>query len=185
MKYKIRDMTFCDIIPLETVRKEISEAMYILKERFNMKLLSIIVLILSLSVIFVSPLYAELTKKDMEEIRRVIKEEITDLEKNIDKRFEQIDKRFEQIDKRFEQIDKRLEFMQNLMLAMLGVFGGLCGVFVGLLLWNRKIFKEKAKEEAMRELEQKWRINDWITALKEYSQTDARLSEILKKLHLL
>lgn len=96
-----------------------------------------------------------------------------------------VDKRFEQIDKRFEQVDKRLEFIQNLMIAMLGVFGSLCGVFVGLLLWDRKTFKEKAKEEAMKELEEKWRISDWINALREYAKTDSRLAEILKNCHLL
>ncbi|GAB5046943.1 hypothetical protein [Thermodesulfovibrio sp. TK110] len=76
----------------------------------------------------------------------------------------------ESVDKRFEQIDKRLEFIQNIMIGMLGVFGGLCGVFVGLLLWDRKTFKEKAKEEAMKEIEAKYRIGDWITALREYSK---------------
>jgi len=103
---------------------------------------------------------AELTKKDIEDIRTVVKEEITHVDKRIDsldKRIDllerSIDKRFEQIDKRFEQIDKRLEFMQNLMIGLLAVFGGLCGVFVGLLLRDRKTFKEKAKEEAIRELE--------------------------------
>lgn len=96
-----------------------------------------------------------------------------------------INMRFEQLDKRFEQVDKRLEFMQNLMLGMLAVFGSLCGVFVGLLLWDRKTFKEKAKEEAMREIEQKWRIGDWIGALKEYGTSNKELAEILKKCHLL
>ncbi len=84
-----------------------------------------------------------------------------------------------------KSVDKRLEFMQNLMIGMLAVFGGLCGVFVGLLLWDRKTFKEKAKEEAMRELEKKWRIGDWIEAFKEYAKSNKELAEILKKCHLL
>ena len=82
--------------------------------------------------------FGELSKKDMEEIRSVVREEIAHVDKRLDIFEKGIDKRFEQLDKRFEQIDKRLGFMQDLMLAMLAVFGGLCGVFGGLLLWDRK-----------------------------------------------
>jgi len=95
----------------------------------------------------------------------------------------EIDKRFEQIDKRFEQIDKRLEFMQNLMIGMLGVFGGLCGVFVGLLLWDRRTFKEKAKEEAVKAVEE-GRLKDVLTALREYADMEPRLKEVLKRFKL-
>lgn len=84
-----------------------------------------------------------------------------------------------------DSVDRRLEFMQNLMIAMLAVFGGLCGVFVGLLLWDRKTFKEKAKEEALRELEAKYRLGDWINALREYAKERDELAEILRKLNLL
>jgi glucosamine 6-phosphate synthetase-like amidotransferase/phosphosugar isomerase protein len=38
-----------------------------------------------------------------------IREEITILREDMDRRFEQVDKRFEQVDKRFEQVDKRFE----------------------------------------------------------------------------
>lgn len=137
----------------------------------------ILVLFIGLMVI-PSFSFAELTKKDIEEIRTVVKEEIA----HVDKRIDMLER---SVDKRFEQIDKRLEFMQNLMIGMLAVFGSLCGVFVGLLLWDRKTFKEKAKEEAMRELEQKWRIGDWIGAFKEYAASNKELAEILKKCHLL
>lgn len=84
-----------------------------------------------------------------------------------------------------ESVDKRLEFMQNLMIAMIGVFGGLCGVFVGLLLWDRRTFKERAKEEAMKELEKKYRLGEWINAFREYAKTKEDLAEILRKLNLL
>jgi len=100
----------------------------------------------------------------------------------IDKRFEQIDKRFEQIDKRFEQIDKRFEFIQELLVAMLAVFGGLCGVFVGLLLWDRKTFKDKAKEEAVREVEERSNV---IKALKKYAEVDPKMADVLRSLGLL
>jgi len=96
----------------------------------------------------------------------------------MDKRFEQ---RFQEIDKRFEQIDKRFEFIQNLLIAMLGVFGGLCGAFVGLLLWDRKTFKDRAKEEALREIEEKSRV---MKALKKYSEVEPKMAEVLRSLGL-
>ena len=95
---------------------------------------------------------------------------------------EEIDKRFEQIDKRFEQIDKRFEFIQELLVAMLAVFGGLCGVFVGLLLWDRKTFKDKAKEEAVREVEERSNV---IKALKKYAEVDPKMADVLRSLGLL
>lgn len=142
------------------------------------------------------------TKEDRELLRHLaIRTErhdatLSEFKDSVDKRFEQVDKRlsdfkdsvdkrFEQVDQRFEQVDKRLEFMQDLMIAMLAVFGSLCGVFVGLLLWDRKTFMERAKESAMRELETKWRINDWLRALRTYSEKKPDFAEILRRHNLL
>ena len=92
---------------------------------------------------------------------------------------EEMDKRFEQ---RFQEIDKRFEFIQNLLIAMLGVFGGLCGAFVALLLWDQKTFKDKAKEEAIREIEEKSRV---MKALKKYSEVEPKMADVLRSLGLL
>jgi len=148
-------------------------------------MIKIILFLLIVLMYLPSLSFAELTKKDIEEIRTIVKEEIANVDKRIDLLEKSIDQRFQQIDKRFEQIDKRLEFIQNLIIGMLAVFGGLCGVFVGLLLWDRKTFKDKAKEEAMKELEVKWKIPQWIEAFKELAEKDERLKEILKKCHLI
>ncbi len=123
------------------------------------------------------------TQQDREQLIRL---EITlkEFKEQVDIRFEQVDKRFEQVNERFEQVNKRFEFIQNLLIAMLAVFGGLCGVFVGLLLWDRKTFKEKAKEDAIKEIEEKW-IARLIEALKEFAESDTRLMEALKRHHLL
>ncbi len=107
----------------------------------------------------------------------------------VDKRFEAMDKRLDEMDKRFEQrfeqLDKRLEFIQNLMIGMLAVFGGMTAAFVGLLLWDRKTFKEKAKEESIHEVEEKYKIKAWIEAFKEYAKSNPKFAEILKKVGLL
>jgi len=97
---------------------------------------------------------------------------------------ESIDRRFEQVDRRFEQVDKRLEFIQNLMIGMLAVFGSLCGVFVGLLLWDRKTFKEKAKEEAVKAVEE-GKLKVILESLREYANLEPGLKDALKKFNLL
>jgi len=167
---------------------------------------------LLLSLIYVPAVFGEggFTQADRE---RLVRLEVTlqtymqqndkrldDMQRSVDQRFTQIDKRLDDLQRstdqrfddmqritnqRFDQMDKRLEFMQNLMIGMLAVFGSLCGVFVGLLLWDRKTFKEKAKEEALKELEEKWRISAWIEAFKTYARGEPRLAEILKGVHLL
>ena len=115
--------------------------------------------------------YMQQNDKRLDDLQRTTNQRLDDLQRSVDQRF--------------TQMDKRLEFMQNLMIGMLAVFGSLCGVFVGLLLWDRKTFKEKAKEEALKELEEKWRISAWIEAFKAYARDEPRLAEILKGVHLL
>jgi hypothetical protein len=138
---------------------------------------------LLLSLIYVPAVFGEagFTQADRERLVRLEATLQTYMQQN-DKRLDDMQRSTNQ---RFDQMDKRLEFMQNLMIGMLAVFGSLCGVFVGLLLWDRKTFKEKAKEEALKELEEKWRISAWIEAFKTYARGEPRLAEILKGVHLL
>ncbi len=125
-----------------------------------------------------SDVFAEEVPFTLEDRDRLIRIEVK-LE-DMDKRFEQVDKRFvelrEDMNKRFEQVDKRFEFMQNLMIGILVVFGSLCGVFVGLLLWDRKTFKEKAKEEAVKVVEE-GRVKDILASLREFANIEPKLKE--------
>ncbi|RKY65521.1 MAG: hypothetical protein DRQ08_05590 [Candidatus Latescibacterota bacterium] len=132
-------------------------------------------------VLLVSPAHSEFTQEDRELLisLKVRMEEIDKRFEEIDKRFEQVDKRFEQIDKRFEQIDERFEFIQNILVAMFGVFGGLCAAFVGLLLWDRRTFKERAKEEALREVEERSKV---VEALRRFADVEPRMAEVLRSL---
>ena len=136
-----------------------------------------------LSIVHVPAVFGEagFTQADRERLVRLEATLQTYMQQN-DKRLDDLQR---SVDQRFTQMDKRLEFMQNLMIGMLAVFGSLCGVFVGLLLWDRKTFKEKAKEEALKELEEKWRISAWIEAFRTYARGEPRLAEILKGVHLL
>ena len=70
------------------------------------------------------------------------------------------------------------------MIGMLAVFGSLCGVFVGLLLWDRKTFKEKAKEEAVKAVEE-GKVKVILESLREYANLEPGLKDALKKFNLL
>ncbi len=49
-----------------------------------------------------------LTKKDIGQIKGIVRDEVENLARIVAKGFEQVDKRFEQVDKRFEKIDGHL-----------------------------------------------------------------------------
>ncbi|RLA92928.1 MAG: hypothetical protein DRG25_05445 [Deltaproteobacteria bacterium] len=163
------------------------------KEPFESDFLKVKMRISRLALVFISitllfsPILAwsednhGFTQKDRE-LLVALKVRMEEMDKRFEQRFQEIDKRFEQMDRRFEQVDRRFEFIQNLLIAMLGVFGGLCGVFVGLLLWDRKTFKDKAKEEAIREIEEKSRV---MKALKKYSEVEPKMADVLRSLGLL
>lgn len=50
-----------------------------------------------------------LTKKDLSQVKGIVRDEVGNLARIVARGFEQVDKRFEGIDKRLELIDKRLE----------------------------------------------------------------------------
>ena len=91
----------------------------------------------------------------MREEHRILREEMNkrfeQMQKNMDKRFEQVDKRFEQMqenmNKRFEQVDRRFEQMQenmnkrfelmtHIMYWMIGVLSALV-LPLYFLLWKQ------------------------------------------------
>ncbi len=89
--------------------------------------------------------FADLTKEDIEEIRVIVREEIS-REVNalrnemnakferVDKQFEGVDRRFEDIDRRFEDIDKRFQLLYILLSSIIA----LIGIMVGAVLWLAK-----------------------------------------------
>ncbi|MBI3599277.1 MAG: hypothetical protein HY097_01355 [Nitrospinae bacterium] len=136
--------------------------------------------------------YAELTKKDIEEIRSIMREEL----QHVDKRFEQIDKRFEELredmNKRFEQVDKRFEQMMSFMWILSTVFIGIAAVTIGFALWDRRTmirpFESKTKEienkiKEIGEMEGA-RLKNLISAFRELAKIDSNVAEILKKFNL-
>jgi len=146
----------------------------------------VVILVFTLILLMTINAQAELTKKDIEEIRRIIKEELY----HVDKRFEQIDKRFEQIDKRFDQ------FM-NFIWILATIFIGITGVTISLAIWDRRTmirpFEDKvmaiekridSNEKAIKELDES-KLSNLIAALRELAAVDTRLAGVLKRFNLM
>lgn len=76
-----------------------------------------------------------------------------------------------------EEMNKRFEFQQQIGIGVV-----IC--FVGLLLWDRRTFKEKAKEEAITVIET-GKVKDILGALREIARTENTVAEALRKFNLL
>ncbi len=125
--------------------------------------------------------YCELTKQDVEEIRKIIREEIQHVDKKIDNlrielRMEIKDVRAEIKDVRTEMKDVRTE-MKDFMLWGFGtIFFGML-TLVGFVLWDRR----SALAPAIRRQEILERKEDAIErALKDFAMKEPRFAEVLR-----
>jgi len=98
------------------------------------------------------PTFAELSKKDLEEIRKIVKEELAQTEKVNQVRFQQIDKRFEDVNRRIDDVNKRIDMLVTFLWILSGIYTALLAVCIGLIFWDRKTFSKYLKEEILKEL---------------------------------
>ncbi|MEW6482431.1 MAG: hypothetical protein AB1397_05455 [bacterium] len=124
--------------------------------------------------------YCSLTKQDIEEIRKIVKEEIQHVDKRIDgldKRIDGLDKRIDGLDKRIDdlrqEMNTRIDSLQNLLYVILaGIFG-----LIGFVLWDRRSALAPAVRKAKELEEREERIE---RALKEYAFQEPRLKLALE-----
>jgi chromosome segregation ATPase len=78
--------------------------------------------------------------------RDELRDELTQLEQRVDRRFEQVDRRFEQVDRRFEQVDRRFEQIAGELTKM--------ATKVELELWGGALMAriEQSEQRLMMEL---------------------------------
>ena len=107
----------------------------------------------------------------------------------VDKRFEEfqasIDKRFEAVDKRFEEVHNRLNDLFTFLWILSGVFTAFTVAIFGFAWWDRRTIIKMASEDAALRIEKEGRVVDLVYALRELSQKDDSLREVLRKFHLL
>jgi len=150
-----------------------------------------------LATVFSVPVYAELTKDDLQEIRDIIREELA----HVDKRFEQVDKRFEQIDKRFqelrdgmdfrfEQVDNRFSDIMGFMWMLASIFTALVVLVMGFAIWDRRTmvrpFEKKVEEieNKIREIDDV-KLKNLISTFRELAKADKKVADALKSFNLL
>lgn len=110
--------------------------------------------------------YADLTKQDIEEIRKIVKEEVQALR-------EEMQKEFGYVNKRIDDVNKRIDDVRSLLYVMLaGIF-----TLVGFIIWDRRTAISPAVKK-INELEEK---EEKISrALKEFALREPRLAESLR-----
>jgi len=110
-----------------------------------------------------------------------------------DKRFaelrEDMNKRFEEMrqdtNKRFEQVDKRIEQLITFLWILAGIFTALVVAVIAFAYWDRRTIIRRAKEEALKEMEEASRWKTILEALRQVAIKDSNVAEALKRFNLL
>ncbi|MEW6097227.1 MAG: hypothetical protein AB1567_12015 [bacterium] len=117
---------------------------------------------------------ADLTKQDIEEIRKIVREEVQREVRRIDERIDGLDKRIDDLD---SKLSTRINDLSNLLYVILaGMFA-----LVGFVLWDRRSALAPAVRE-MRALEE--RENRLERILREYAQKEPELAAIMRSITL-
>ena len=113
--------------------------------------------------IIVLPVHSDLSPTDLEKIREIVKEAVTEsekrtkeyvnlrfdsFEKTVNERFNSVDKRFNSIDKRFDSVDKRITHQTNITYGLMA----LVAVAIGLPAWRSQ--KDRTLERKIEALTQ-------------------------------
>jgi len=98
------------------------------------------------------PTFADLSKKDLEEIRKIVKEELAQTEKANKVRFEQIDRRFEDVNRRIDDVNKRIDMLVTFLWIPSRIYTTLLAVCIGLIFWDRKTFPKAPNKGDCKEL---------------------------------
>ena len=140
-----------------------------------------------------------------------LREDINKRFEQVDKRFEQLDrriddlrqemnsrleemradtnKRFEEMrqdtNKRFEQIDKRIEQLITFLWILAGIFTALVVAVIAFAYWDRRTIIRRAKEEALKEMEEASRWKTILEALRQVAIKDSNVAEALRRFNLL
>jgi len=119
----------------------------------------------------------------------LIEQQIVNLRKDMNARFEQVDKRFEQVDKRFEEVNKRVELIIYLMISIVSAFAAIVAVAIGFAIWDRRTmirpFEDKVKSIELDITKDREKINLLIKALRKLAHTDPKVANVLKSFSLL
>jgi rubrerythrin len=128
-------------------------------------------------------------KSRLEEMRADVNKRFEEMRADSNKRFEEMredtNKRFEQVDKRFEQIDKRIDQLITFLWILAGIFTALVVAVIAFAYWGRRTIIRRAKEEALKEMEEAGRWKTILKALRQIAIKDSNVAEALRRFNLL
>ena len=111
-----------------------------------MKYITILTL---LFLIIASTAQSDLSPQDLESIREIVKEAVTESEKRIK---EYVNVRFDSVDKRFDSVDKRMTHQANFTYGLMA----LVAVAIGFTAWRSQ--KDRSLEKRIEALTQEIEI---------------------------
>gem|GEM_PF-198974 len=126
--------------------------------------------------------FMQQTDKRFAELREDMNKRFEEMRADVNKRFEEMR---EDTNKRFEQIDKRIEDLITFLWILAGIFTALVVAVIAFAYWDRRTIIRRAKEEAIREMEEAGRWKTILEALRQVAVKDANVAEALRKFNLL
>ena len=106
------------------------------------------------------------------------------LEATLETFMHQVGKRFESfqasMDKRLEEVHNRLNDLFTFLWILSGVFTAFTVAIFGFAWWDRRTIIKMASEDAALRIEKEGRVVDLVYALRELSQKDDSLREVLR-----
>ena len=127
--------------------------------------------------------------KRIDDLRQEMNSRLEEMRADTNKRFEEMredtNKRFEQVDKRFEQIDKRIDQLITFLWILAGIFTALVVAVIAFAYWDRRTIIRRAKEEALKEMEEASRWKTILEALRQVAIKDSNVAEALRRFNLL
>jgi rubrerythrin len=133
--------------------------------------------------------FMQQTDKRFAELREDMNKRFEEMRADVNKRFEEMredtNKRFEQVDKRFEQIDKRIDQLITFLWILAGIFTALVVAVIAFAYWDKRTIIRRAKEEALKEMEEAGRWKTILEALRQIAIKDSNVAEALRRFNLL
>jgi len=126
--------------------------------------------------------FMQQTDKRFAELREDMNKRFEEMRADVNKRFQEMR---EDTNKRFEQVDKRIDQLITFLWILAGIFTALVVAVIAFAYWDRRTIIRRAKEEALKEMEEAGRWKTILEALRQVAIKDSNVAEALKRFNLL
>jgi ATP-dependent Clp protease ATP-binding subunit ClpA len=126
--------------------------------------------------------FMQQTDKRFAELREDMNKRFEEMRADVNKRFQEMR---EDTNKRFEQVDKRIDQLITFLWILAGIFTALVVAVIAFAYWDRRTIIRRAKEEALKEMEEAGRWKTILEALRQVAIKDSNVAEALRRFNLL